>query len=399
MAKKTKKRANGEGSIYQRSNGTWVAQITIGRDSEGRPKRTSFSGKTRKEVQEKVNKALSELQTGTFIEPTKTTLAQWLDTWMEEYKKPSLRPTTYEGYNFIIKTHITPATIGNIQLRHIQPSDLQRFYNAKLESGRADGKGGLSPRMIRYIHAILHGALKQAVREGLVIRNVTEAVTLPRHQRKEFTPLTQEQVIKFLNSIKNDKFYPAILLDLGSGLRLGELLALRWQDVDLKNAVIRVRQSLASVKGQWLFQEPKSEKSRRSIPIPKDIITELKAHKARQNQEKLLAGTAYQDHDLVFAMPDGNPLKVRSFQEHFEKLLSNAGMPRVRFHDLRHTYATLLLEAGEHPKVVQELLGHSQITMTLDTYSHVLPELKQAAAAKLGNILQKRKSPSQVGGK
>lgn len=395
MAKK--KRANGEGSIYQRPNGTWVAQITTGRDSEGKLKRVSFSGKTRKEVQEKVTKALSELQTGTFVEPTKTTVSQWLDTWMQEYKKQSLRPTTYESYEIIIEVHIKPA-IGGIQLRQLQPSDLQRFYNSKLENGRADGKGGLSPRMIRYIHAILHGALRQAVKEGLVIRNVTEAVTLPRQKKKEFTPLTQEQVIKFLDSIKEDRLFPAILLDIGSGLRRGELLGLRWKDVDFKNRVIKVRQSLARVKGEWLFQEPKSEKSKRSIPIPGDIIAELKSHKARQNQEKLLAGETYQDNDLIFATPDGRPLETRSFLRHFEKLLDNAGLPKVRFHDLRHTYATLLLEAGEHPKVVQELLGHSQITMTLDTYSHVLPELKQAAALKINNILEKRKIPSQKEG-
>jgi len=396
MAKK--KRANGEGSIYQRPNGTWVAQITTGRDCEGKLKRVSYSGKTRREAQEKATKALSELQNGTFVEPTKTTLSQWLDTWMQEYKKQSLRPTTYEGYKIIIDVHIKSA-VGGIQLRQLQPSDLQRFYNSKLENGRADGKGGLSPRMIRYIHAILHGALKQAIKEGLVIRNVTEAVTLPRQKKKEFTPLNQEQVIKFLNSIKEDRLYAAFLLDIGSGLRRGELLALRWKDVDLKNGVIKVRQSLARVKGEWLFQEPKSEKSKRSVPMPDDIIVELKSHKARQNKEKLLAGDAYKkDYDLVFATPDGRPLETRSFLRHFEKLLEEAGLPKVRFHDIRHTYATLLLEAGEHPKVVQELLGHSQITMTLDTYSHVMPELKHAAALKISNILEKRKIPSQKEG-
>ncbi|TDA70453.1 MAG: site-specific integrase [Clostridia bacterium] len=147
-----------------------------------------------------------------------------------------------------------------------------------------------------------------------------------------------------------------------------------------------------------VFQEPKTKKSRRTVPIPQDIVQELKAHKARQNQEKLLLGEAYQDNGLVFATPDGRPLEIRTFLRRFDNLLANAGVPKVRFHDLRHTYATLLLEAGEHPKVFHELLGHSNISTTLDTYSHVLPELKQAAAAKLNGILSQRKVPSQVEG-
>jgi integrase len=241
--------------------------------------------------------------------------------------------------------------------------------------------------MVRYIHTLIHGALEQAVKEGLVSRNVAEAVELPKDRKKEFTPLTPKQVRQFLTSIKGDRLYAAFLLELGTGLREGELFALRWQDIDFKNGVLTVRQTLTRVKGQPVFKEPKTEKSRRTVPIPQDILSELKVHRARQAQEKLLLGPMYQDKDLVFATVDGRPLEKRSFLRHFEDLLAKSGLPHVRFHDLRHTYATLLLQAGEHPKVVQELLGHAQISTTLDIYSHVLPELKQAAAAKLNKLL------------
>lgn len=391
-------RGNGEGCISRRKDGSWCAVVTTGRNPEtGKLKRRFFYGKTRQEVADKLNQALADLRQGTFVAPSRTTVGSWLSTWLEEYKRPKVRPSTLESYRMMIDVHIKPG-LGHIQLKQLQPCDLQRFYNQKLAAGRSDGKGGLSPRMVRYMHVILHGALKQAVREGLVARNVAEAVELPREQKKEFVPLTDDQVRRFLSAIKNDRLYAAFLLDLGTGLRRGELLALRWQDVDLKNRLITVRQAVSQVKGQLLYQEPKSKKSQRTVPIPESIATELKAHKARQNQERLMLGPAYQDNGLVFCQENGEPLRIRTFLRRFDNLLAKAGVPKVRFHDLRHTFATLLLQAGEHPKVVSELLGHSCISITLDTYTHVLPELKQAAAARLDGILNQRKNPSQQEG-
>ncbi|MGB9866851.1 MAG: tyrosine-type recombinase/integrase [Bacillota bacterium] len=397
MAKK--KRANGEGSIFRRPNGLWCGLITAGRDpATGKLKRMSFSGRTRAEVQVKIAKALADLQAGTAVLPTKLTVGQWLDCWLEEYKKPSLRPTTFDSYEAMVRCHLKPA-IGHIPLKDLRPEHLQRLYNDELAEGT-------SPRTVRYIHAVIHQALRQAVKNQLVGRNVAEATTLPAEERKEIHPLTLEQVNQLLASIQQDRLYPAILLELATGLRRGELLALRWQDVDLRAGTLTVRRNLVRIrnhdgggaKTRLVFQEPKTPQSRRTIPIPEDVVAELKRHKARQNQEKLLLGQAYQDNDLVFCLEDGRPLDPRNFTRHFDALLEKAGLPHIRFHDCRHTFATALLELGEHPKVVQHILGHSRIAMTLDTYSHASLDLEKRAMARLNEALRERKVPSQAEG-
>jgi len=402
-----KKRANGEGTIFQRPNGTWAAQITVGRDpATGKLKRLTFSGKTRKEVQEKLTAALAQMQQGIFVEPNKTTVGEWLDIWLNEYKKPpKVRPTTWQNYETVIRCHIKPA-IGHIPLRQLQPSHLQRLYNEKFDNGRVDGQGGLSSRTVRIIHTVMHASLKQAMKEGLVARNVAEATTLPKREKKEPRVLTLEEQRRFFEVLSQDRLGAAFLLDLATGLRRGELLALRWQDVDLKEGIIKVSRELVRVrdpenpgKTKLIYQPPKSEKGKRSIPLPEWAIAALKAHKVRQNQERLALGEAYQDNGLVFCTELGTPIEPRNFNRKFYELRKKAGLPEnINLHALRHTYATRLLEVGEHPKVVQELLGHSQISVTLDTYSHVLPELKKAAAAKLNTLWQKEKAPSLAEG-
>ncbi|MGI6286676.1 site-specific integrase [Neomoorella humiferrea] len=404
--KKGRERGNGEGTISQRKDGTWCAAITAGRKEDGKLKRVFFYGKTREEVAQKLTKALADIQQGTYVEPSKLTVGEWLDTWLKDYARPHIRPSTWQNYEMIIRVHIKPA-IGGLQLKQLQATHLQRLYNDLREHGRVDGQGGLSARTVRITHVVIHAALKQAMKEGLVARNVAEATTLPRQQKKELRVLTLEEEQRFMTAVAGDRLGAAFLLDLATGMRLGELLALRWQDVDLKEGVIRVRRALSRVKvpdgptkTALIFQEPKTAKGKRSIPLPEWAIATLKAHKARQAQEKLLLGPAYQDNGLVFATEEGKPVEPRNFTRKFYQLREKAGLPKdVNFHALRHTYATRLLEANEHPKVVQELLGHSQISMTLDTYSHVLPELKKAAAAKLNNLWPTEKIPSIAEGK
>jgi len=401
-----KHRGNGEGCISQRKDGTWCAVVTVGWKENGKPKQKFFYGKTREEVNQKLIKTLSEIQQGTFVEPAKITVGKWLDTWLKEYARPHIRPSTWQNYEMVIRVHINPA-IGGFQLKQLQPAYLQKMYNDLREHGRVDKQGGLSPRTVRIIHTVMHASLKQALKEGLVARNVAEATTLPRQQKKELRVLTLEEEQRFMNSVANDRLGAAFLLDLATGMRLGELLALRWQDVNLKEGVIRVRQALSRVKvpdgptkTALIFQEPKTAKGKRSIPLPEWATAALKAQKARQAQDKLLMGQDYQDNALVFATEEGKPIEPRNFTRTFYQLRKKARLPEnVNFHALRHTYATRLLEANEHPKVVQELLGHSQISMTLDTYSHVLPELKQSAAAKLNNLWPKEKIPSITEGK
>lgn len=383
------KRSNGEGTIYQRKNGTWAGMLTIGRDENGKLKRLSFSGRTRKEVVEKLTTARAELQQGTFVEPNKVTVGEWLDTWLKEYKKPDLRPEVYQTYQMIIRVHLKPA-LGGVLLQALRPEMVQRLYNEKTASG-------LAPATVRKIHQVLHGARKQAVKNQLVVRNVSEATTLPKlQQTREVRALTLEEQQKFLKALEGHRLATAFKVLLGTGLRRGELLALTWKDVDLANATLTVRQSLVRVKGQLLFQEPKTKTSKRTIPLPDDLVAELKAHKARQAQEKLLAGPAYEDNGLVFANELGQPLDPRSFIRWFYQIRDKAGLPKdVNLHALRHTYATRLLERGVSLKVIQQLLGHSKFDVTADIYSHVAPELQREAVAVLNGLFRHEKASSQ----
>jgi integrase len=258
---------------------------------------------------------------------------------------------------------------------------------------------GLSARTVRLLHIILHGALKQAMKNQLVVRNVSEATTLPGGKVRTMHPLTLDQVHQFLDAVKGDRLFAAFFLEMGTGLRRGELLGLRWRDLDIDAGVLQVRQTLIRVgnhgntesgrKSRLIFQEPKTEQSRRTIPIPDDIVEALRHHKARQAKERLLMGGAYEDHGLVFCQANGQPIAPYTFTRHFERLLKYAGLPRIRFHDGRHTFATLMLELGESAKTVQTILGHTRISTTLDTYSHVSLDLEKKAAARLNVALRR----------
>jgi integrase len=386
-----KKRGNNEGSITRRKDGRFMARITIGRNpATGKLQRVCFYGKTRKAVADQMAQALGDLGRGAFVAPHKLTLGVWLDTWLRDYKAPSIRPATLDSYAMMIRCHLKPA-LGHIALKDLRPDQVQRLYNDKRDAR-------LSSRTVRYLHMILHGALQQAMKNQLVMRNVSEATTPPARKTRKMRPLTLAQVNQFLAAVKEDRLFPAIFLALGTGLRRGELLALRWSDIDLNAGVIHVRQALIRVgnydasagdrKTRLIFQEPKTEESRRTIPVPADIIEALTHHKARQAQERLLFGEAYDDQGLVFCQVTGQPIDPRSFTRSFTRLLQQAGVPHIRFHDGRHTFATLMLELGEAPKTVQTMLGHTKIATTLDIYSHVSLDLEKRAAARLNAALQ-----------
>ncbi|WP_434075967.1 site-specific integrase [Moorella naiadis (nom. illeg.)] len=247
---------------------------------------------------------------------------------------------------------------------------------------------------MRYIHVVLHEALSQARESGLILQNPVEAAKPPRHPKKKVQPLNPEQVKRLLETAKGDTLYPAFLLALGTGLRRGEILGLRWQDLDLQKGTLQVRQSLIRTREGFKFEEPKTEKSRRQIPLPPSVVAALKRHKAWVNQNKLIFGSDYEDHDLVFPVENGRPRDPKGFADHFNRLLDKAGLPHIRLHDLRHTHATLLLLEGVHPKVVQERLGHSTVSITLDIYSHILPGLQEKAAERIDGLLRSKENPS-----
>jgi len=333
----SRRRGNNEGSIYKRKDGTWAGQVSVGYDpTTGKLKRKSFYGRTRKEVAEKIAKALQEVRSGAFIEPAQTTFGEWLDRWLTGYKKGQLKPGTYESYEMLVNAHIKPA-LGKIPMAKLQAHMLQSFYNEKLEKGRADGKGGLSTRVVRYLHAVIRQALQQAVKEGLLARNVADATSPPTVKNKQMRPLAEEELLAFFEAAKDDRLFAAYVLAATTGLRRGELLGLCWDCVDLEKGIITVKRQLMPLRSRLVLEETtKSKSGRRSITLTDDAIRELKAHKKRQAQEKLLLGEAYQDNGLVFCKEDGTPLDPREFTKRFQRHLEKAGLPRVRLHDLRH---------------------------------------------------------------
>lgn len=325
-----------------------------------------------------------------------STLSEWLDTWLFEYIKPSIRPTTFNSYEYIARIHIKPY-LGLIKLADLKTEHVQRLYNEKIQDGRYDGLGGLSSRTIKYIHFILNSALTQAVKVGILEKNVSDAAMLPRMKQKEIRVLTLDEQNRFLLAVAGERLAAAFILDLSTGLREGELLALRWQDINFEEYYLRVNRTLVRTKifdnngksiSKLLFQEPKTKAGKRIVPFPDNISNVLSEHRHRQITEKIKAGDQYEDNDLVFCTELGKPIEPRNFTRIFYRIAKKAGLEGVNFHALRHTYATRLLELNEHPKVVQELLGHSSISITLDTYSHVIPEIKKSAANKLNKLFK-----------
>ncbi len=351
---------------------TWFTQATIGIDTKtGKSKRRSFYGKTRKEAVEKMQKALHEIKTGTYIEPTKYTLGKWIDYWLENYKKGEICESTYDSYESYIRVHIKP-DLGGILLSKIQTHMLQEYYNRKEVNGRSDGKGGLSSRTVNYLHTIMRLALDQAVREGLIYKNVALAAKPSKLKSKKGKTLTEEKLIFFIEFIKNDRHSSSYILAITTGLRRGELLGLCWDCVDLKEKTIRIERQLLVLKsGIDLREGTKNDSSRRKIHLTDDAVKALKKEKLDQEKKKRWLLDSYEDLNLVFARDNGSFLDPREFSKRFKRLLEKAGLPEIRLHDLRHTHASLLIARNIHPKVVQERLGHSSISTTLDTYSHL----------------------------
>jgi integrase len=378
-----KRRGHNEGSIYKAKDGRWVAAITL----ENR-KRKVFYGKTRKEVQEKLKQALHEQQQGTLVTASQQTLEKYLLQWLED-RRVSVRARTYERYEEYVRLHIVPV-IGRVQLQKLTAQNVQALYTKKL-------KEGLSPTTVNTLHAMLHKALSDAVRLGLIARNVCDMVTAPRRAYHEITPLTIEQAQQLLAMVKGHKLEALFVLALTTGMRRGEVLALKWQDINFVQGTLQVRRMLSRVPtklaketGQhYIEAEPKTERSRRSIVLAPLALEALREHRKRQFLAMAEAGAEWQDNDLVFCTSLGTPLNPNHVLEKFKALLQQAGLPDMRFHDLRHSAATILLDTGVHPKVVQEMLGHNQISMTMDIYSHVLPTMQQDAAKKLNDVLDR----------
>ena len=376
----TRQRGAGEGSIYRRADGRWVGAAHLGYVA-GKRRRKVVYGKTRREVQEALTRALRDHQVGLDVAPDeREPVATFLERWLREAARPSVRHSTYERYAGIVHQHLIPA-VGSTRLTKLSPAHVQGLLNAKLAAG-------LSPRSVHHLRAVLRKALNQALRWGLVTRNVATLVDPPRVPRFELTPLDPDQARQLLEAIRGDRLEALYTVALAVGLRQGEALGLRWQDVDLDAGLLHVRHALQrNADGKLGLGEPKSRTSRRSIALPPPATAALREHRRRQLQERLLAADRWQGYDLVFTSTVGTPSDGTAITKRFQRLLADAGLPRQRFHDLRHACASLLLAQGIHPRVVMEILGHSQISLTMNTYSHVIPALQRDAADRMGDLL------------
>ncbi len=376
----TRRRGNGEGSITRhKKSGLYMARYTV--ETPSGPKRKAVYGKEHKEVAEKLARALVERADGIVYDDENATVGEYLDSWLKGSVRGSVRQSTFDRYEIAVRVHLKPA-LGRVKLKKLGPAHLAGFYRDRLDAG-------LAPASVNKLHVTLHKALAQAVEWRMLPRNVAEAVKAPRPvAEEEMRTLSAEEARRLLDAARGDRFEALYVLAVTTGMRQGELLALKWQDVDLENARLSVRRTVTANGGRLLLGEPKTKKSRRAIPLTGAAVRALRGHLSRQVEEIGRSGDAYGDEGLVFGSEAGtvyNPTNLR--RRSFAPLLRRAGLPRVRFHDLRHTCATLLLKQGVHPKLVQELLGHANIAITLDTYSHVLPGMGDRAATAMEDAL------------
>lgn len=314
------------------------------------------------------------------------TLSAFLDEWLPAVRS-TVRPSTFATYETVVNCYLKK-NIGSLPLQAITPLTLRTLYADLLATGRKNGKDGLSPATVRYVHAVLRKALKDAVRSNLVTRNVAELVDPPRVPRAQIKTWSAREVRTFLEHVRDDRLYAAYVLAATTGMRRGEVLGLRWQDVDLNHGRVSVSQTLVVVSGYDVqYSEPKTAKGRRMVALDEQTTAALREQRERQLLERALWGDAYEDADLVFTRENGTPLHPDLFSDAFWRHIEAAKLPRIRFHDLRHTHATLALSAGIHPKVVSERLGHASIVITLDTYSHAIPAMQETAAALIASLV------------
>jgi integrase len=369
------------GHIIKRGKDSYSIAISTGKDANGKYKQQWISIKgNKKDAEKKLAEILHQLDNGTFMKPGRTTLGEYLEKWLSDYAKPNLSPRGFERYQGIITKHLIP-DFRNIILTQLKPEHLQKHYTAKLNSG-------LSAGTVRYHHAVIHKALQTAVKWGLINRNPADGVDVPRVHHHEMKTWDEYEINRFLKAAKDSPYYALFYTALYTGMRRSELLALRWCDVDFIFSQISVSRSLHHLKdGSYIFTQPKSAKSKRTISLSSFAIVTLHGHREKQEAERIYFGKTLKDDDLVFSTLEGKPLRPNTITRAWNTLAKNAGIKVIRLHDARHSHASLMLKAGIHPKIVQERLGHSTIAMTLDTYSHVTPGLQQAAAERFDRLL------------
>ena len=379
-----KRRANGEGNIRKRKDGRWEGRYTVGHDPEtGKAIIKNVLGKTQAEVKEKLKKAIEE-NVGIDYGKAKTyTVGSWLEAWMENYAKVKLRPSTFKTSQDFLKNHIKPQ-IGGIPLADLTSLDLQRFYKHLLDGGRVDRieakkkPKGLAPKTVRNIHQMIGSAYNLALEQRLVTKNPTQGCALPKAEHKEMQTLPIEQLTSFLREAKDSGVFALYYIDLTTGLRRGELLGLKWSDIDLGKGDLRVQRQIGRIDGKIIEMPLKTKKAYRTLPLSADAIDVLM-------QQRRKTGNS----EWVFPSPTGGPMSPDSVLHMLQRVLKRAGLPRIRFHDLRHTFATMALQNGVDVKTVSSMLGHYSAGFTLDTYAHVTTDAQLKTAQTMGNILSR----------
>jgi integrase len=365
------------GQIRKRGK-SWAVIVYLGRDPQtGQKRRKWYTHATKREAEAHLTQVLVQVQAGAGLPPSKLLLGDYLDRWLQDYARGKLAATTLRSYEETVRVHLAPA-LGHVPLARLSAPTIQAYLNQKLQHD-------LSVTTVRYHAAVLHGALRRAVRWGLLVRNPLEFVDLPRPRRKEMRVWDEEQIRLFLGEAKKSSAHYALyLMAVTTGMRQGELLGLRWRDIDFVLGAATVQQTFYRLGGEQLFRTPKTPASRRTVEFSPTVVDELRKVRASQASVRCGLGSAYEEYDLVFCQRNGKPLHAHNvIQRDFRRVIARAGVPRVRFHDLRHCHATHLLRQGENPKVVQERLGHSTPAFTLSVYGHVLPGMQRDAARRL----------------
>jgi len=364
------------GTIKSRSPGSYWIRYSLGRDPVSGKRRfaTATIRGTRKQAERELVRLLRTVDTGEHVDPSRMTVGDWLELWTQTIKA-EVSPSTHERYAIIVRCYLKPG-LGTIQLQRLTPSDIQKAYN--------NFDRNPSPRTRRHIHRILKSALARAVEQQALPRNPADALKrLPKVEVEPIATLTVEQSSRLLKAIRHTTTYWPTLIALATGMRRGEILALRWKNLDLEHGVVRVVESLEQTKAGLRFKSTKTDKAR-AVPLPKFAIDELRGWKRQQAENLLRLGVRQSPSMLVCAREDGQPKQPTSLTHEFTYLIGRVkDLPRVRFHDLRHSHATQLLAAGVHPKIVQERLGHSTISITMDLYSHVSETMQSDATARL----------------
>ncbi len=377
------RRGPNEGSIVERKDGRWVAVVNLGWE-DGKRKRKSYYGKTYEEVRAKLVDATKKRDENVPLGDGRMTVESYLDMWLEQVVKRECKPLTYATYKSVVDNHLKKG-IGKAKLAKLTPAQVRSLLNKRRDEG-------LSVRRVQIIREVLRNALNQAMREGIVSRNVAALTSGPKTVKNPVKPFDPQEAQRFLAAAKDDRLEALWTLTLATGLREGEVLGLKWEDVDLDAGVLHVTHALQRVKGEGLqLVTPKSRSSLRTVAIPKIAVESLRQHRLQQKQEAAWGRKRWQDTGYVFTTKIGTPLDTNRLWIEYKKLLKNAGLRDQRFHDLRHACASLLLAQGVSPRTVMETLGHSQISLTMNTYSHVIDALKQDAAERMDAMLTGQK--------